>query len=91
MIVIYRKRRDTLVWHFHTKCSRWPESDYIQTRYINLPEDERMCDECAKLSCHVPEKPEIRLMISAAGLSSSSRSGASKKPRLNHARKTFHH
>jgi hypothetical protein len=49
MIVLYRKRRDGSVWHFHMQCSNGPESDYIQMRFIDLAEDERMCDECAKL------------------------------------------
>ena len=60
MIVVYRKRKDGLVWHFHTQCSQWPESDYIQMRFLDLAEDERMCDECAKLEATiVPEKLEI--------------------------------
>jgi hypothetical protein len=28
-------------WHFHTRCSHWPETDYIQTQYIDLRENER--------------------------------------------------
>src|SRR5215831_15450786 len=32
------ERKDSISseWHFHTRCSRWPETDYIQTQYLEL-------------------------------------------------------
>jgi len=35
MIEVYRKLRDSLdsEWHFHTQCPRWPEANFIQTRF----------------------------------------------------------
>lgn len=35
--------------HFDTRCSRWPEADYVQVAYVKLAEGERFCDECAAL------------------------------------------
>jgi hypothetical protein len=47
ILAFYRKRRDGPEWHFHTKCSRWPETDFVQTRVP--PRGEPLCDECGKL------------------------------------------
>jgi hypothetical protein len=48
MILVYRKHKDDLEWHFHTQCSRWPESDFLQVRIVNMAEGERLCRECAR-------------------------------------------
>jgi hypothetical protein len=51
MLRVYRKRKDSInvEWHFHTRCSHWPETDYIQTRYIDLGENELLCIECIEV------------------------------------------
>jgi hypothetical protein len=50
MFLVYRRRKDSLdpEWHFHTECSRWPKSNFIQVRFLK-PDDSRFCGECAKL------------------------------------------
>jgi len=49
MLFVYRKRKDSTdsEWHFHTRCSRWPETYYIQTRYVDP--FELLCPECVRL------------------------------------------
>jgi hypothetical protein len=51
MIEIYRKRADSPAseWHFHTQCPHWPEVNYIQSRYLQPEERERICAECKRL------------------------------------------
>jgi len=60
MLRVYRKRKDSInaEWHFHTQCSRWPETDYIQTHYM-LRENERLCAECAELEASMFDKPKV--------------------------------
>jgi hypothetical protein len=48
MISIYRKRKAGSHWHFNTQCTNWPESDYIQVRFVQLTDGERFCEECTK-------------------------------------------
>ncbi len=50
MILIYRRYKDSLdqEWHFHTECSRWPEVNFIEVRYVDVTSD-RLCQECANL------------------------------------------
>jgi len=62
MLLVYRKRNDSTEseWHFHTRCSRWPETDYIQTfYYIDLRENERFFTECVKLDAATFGKPNV--------------------------------
>ena len=61
MMRVYRKRKDSsdTEWHFYTRCSRWPETDYIQTQYIDLRENERLCTECAELEASMFDKPKV--------------------------------
>jgi hypothetical protein len=49
MILIYRKRKDGQRWHFHTQCTRWPETDFVQVLYLNPDDEPRLCGECARL------------------------------------------
>ena len=49
MIVVYRKRKDGSRWHFHTACPGWPETNYIQVQFGQLPAGERVCEECVRL------------------------------------------
>ena len=53
MILVYRRNaaEDSLDldWHFHTQCPRWPESEYVQVRFIQANESERLCQDCTKL------------------------------------------
>jgi len=59
MLLVYRKHKDSsgTEWHFHTRCSRWPETNYIQTRYVDLRDNERLCTECAELEESMSGKP----------------------------------
>jgi len=61
-LLVYRKRKDSIdsEWHFHTQCSRWPETGYIQIRHINLrDENERLCPECVRLEAATFGKPNV--------------------------------
>ena len=51
VFLVYRKHKDAsdTEWHFHTRCSHWPATDYIQTRYIDSGVDEGLCTECLEL------------------------------------------
>ena len=51
VFLVYRKQKDSAdtEWHFHTRCSHWPATDYIQTRYIDSGVDEGLCTECLEL------------------------------------------
>jgi hypothetical protein len=49
MLLIFRKRKDDVVWHFHTQCQRWPETDFVQVRFLNQDDGPRLCEECARL------------------------------------------
>ena len=51
VFLVYRKYKDSrdTEWHFHTRCSRWPETDYIQAHSLDLRENERLCPECVEL------------------------------------------
>jgi hypothetical protein len=58
MLLLYRKYKDGFVWHFHTQCSDWPETNFVQTRALRLTQDERLCGKCAKLEVAMfPPKP----------------------------------
>ena len=35
-------------WHFHPKCSRWPNTDFLEARFLD-PNDTRLCGNCARL------------------------------------------
>jgi hypothetical protein len=50
VILFYRKHKNSMDddWHFHTQCSRWPETDFVQTRVLEPGEGERLCRECVK-------------------------------------------
>jgi hypothetical protein len=52
MIEVYRKRKDSVdaKWNFHTQCPDWPESDFIQTLYLERDELEEICPECCKVN-----------------------------------------
>ena len=61
MILFYRRHKDSLdlEWHFHTQCSRWPETNFVQVRFIDpkAGESERLCRECIKLESEMfPQK-----------------------------------
>jgi len=51
MFEVYRKPVDSLdsEWHFHTQCPRWPEANFIQTRFLNPDERTHLCLECKAL------------------------------------------
>jgi hypothetical protein len=51
MFSVYRKRKDSpnSPWHFNSHCSRWPEADFVQVRFVDAVAGERLCEECAKL------------------------------------------
>jgi hypothetical protein len=51
MFSVYRKRKDSpnSPWHFNTQCTRWPEADFVQLRFVDVTGGERFCQECAKL------------------------------------------
>jgi len=46
---VYRRRKDSSEWHFHTQCPDWPETDYIQTGFLEPDECDRLCPECKRL------------------------------------------
>jgi hypothetical protein len=50
-LVVYRKHKNSSndEWHFHTECSLWPESNFVQVRFVNPGEAERLCGKCVKL------------------------------------------
>jgi hypothetical protein len=49
--LVYRKPQNSpnSSWHFNTHCTRWPEVDFVQLRFVDLKANERFCQECAKL------------------------------------------
>jgi hypothetical protein len=51
MFSVYRKRNNPpdSQWHYNTQCTRWPEADFVQQRFVELKAGERLCQECAKL------------------------------------------
>ena len=50
-LVVYRKHKNSSndEWHFHTECSLWPESNFVQVRFVSRDEAERLCGNCMKL------------------------------------------
>jgi hypothetical protein len=50
-LVVYRKHKNSSndEWHFHTQCSVWPESNFIQVRFLNPGEAEPVCGKCMEL------------------------------------------
>jgi hypothetical protein len=50
-LVVYRKHKNSSndEWHFHTECSLWPESNFVQVRFVSPGEAERLCGKCMKL------------------------------------------
>ena len=59
MMEVYRKAVDSLdsEWHFHTQCPRWPEANFIQTRFLNPDERRRLCPECKTLDAKMFGRP----------------------------------
>ena len=53
MIEVYRKPAPAdsfdSEWHFHTQCPHWPETNFIQTRFLMPDERKRLCPECKAL------------------------------------------
>jgi hypothetical protein len=51
MIVVYRKRKDSLEseWHFHTQCPHWPETNFIQARFLEPSNSNHICAHCIEL------------------------------------------
>ena len=52
-MIVYRRHaaEDSLDlgWHFHTQCPRWPESEYVQERFLKPSASERLCEECVNI------------------------------------------
>jgi hypothetical protein len=64
MIRVYRKRKDSTdstdsEWHFHTQCSRWPETGYIQTQYVEVDGNQSLCLECVERETVTFGKPKF--------------------------------
>jgi hypothetical protein len=49
MTLVYRKYEDDLEWHFHTQCPGWPETEYVETRFVEVSDSERLCQQCSHL------------------------------------------
>ena len=51
MILVYRKHKNSTDedWHFNGQCPRWPETDFVQVRFLIPEENQRLCEECLKL------------------------------------------
>jgi len=53
MILVYRRHKNSTdeEWHFHTQCPHWPDTDFVQVRFLNpeASDSERLCKECVKL------------------------------------------
>jgi hypothetical protein len=49
MFVVYREHIDDLDWYFHTQCPRWPETNFVQVRFVEVSDTERLCAECIRL------------------------------------------
>jgi len=45
---IYRRARDSLMWHFSERCSFWPEGNYEMRR--TRPPTKHLCNECLALA-----------------------------------------
>lgn len=41
---MYRKRKGSDTWHWHTNCSNWPTSDY--TTSTTKPTSGELCNQC---------------------------------------------
>jgi DNA-binding NtrC family response regulator len=43
-IQLYRRKQQSLVWHFCGTCSQWPDEEYVEQR--QMPSTSEMCNEC---------------------------------------------
>ena len=46
---VFRRKKDTSVWHWHPDCSNWPSSDFITSRAKPTQVEGNLCEECNKL------------------------------------------
>jgi len=49
MTLVYRKHKDDLEWHFHAECLNWPETEYVETRLVEVSDNDRLCRDCSHL------------------------------------------
>jgi hypothetical protein len=44
--VTYRRKTETLLWHFHPECQRWPSAPGSFTEQKEEPQKSIFCTEC---------------------------------------------
>lgn len=41
---IFRREKDSNIWHFCSNCSKWPVSNY--ETHSTIPANDELCPEC---------------------------------------------
>ena len=58
-IAEYRRKRNTGTWHWSTRCSAWPKTDYFVNQTRPDPMLGEPCAECEKLGDTIAQQKDL--------------------------------